>query len=88
MADLSPEHTIRRVGEGLHSEITAAYRYVDSVVHTADAQSPVGGHAWHGWALSEAFLAGMLARHVTPHSKDTMTPRPYQIHTTASTQSH
>jgi hypothetical protein len=52
-----PEHDIRDQEIGLHPEVQAAYRYVDSVIHTADAASPFG-HAWHGWALREAFLAG------------------------------
>jgi hypothetical protein len=58
MADLIPEHTSRIVKDGLHPEVDAAYRYVHSVVSTADATSPMGGIAWCGWALREAFLAG------------------------------
>ena len=55
--DLTPEHTSRHISDELQ-EVRAAYNYVDSVVNTADALSPVGGPAWHGWALREAFLAG------------------------------
>ena len=58
MPDLTPEHTKRDIDGDRHPEVSAAYRYVDSVVHAADARSPFGGHAWHGWALREAFLAG------------------------------
>ena len=52
MSDLAPEHEKRgsvdhtSVGE-LHPEIVAAYDYVDSVLHTADAAMPF---VWHGWA--------------------------------------
>lgn len=55
--DLTPEHTSRHISDELQ-EVRAAYNYVDSVVDTADALSSVGGCAWHGWALREAFLAG------------------------------
>jgi len=58
MNDLTPEHTKRHPDSDFYSEVIAAYCYVDSVVSHADAISPVGGHAWHGWALREAFLAG------------------------------
>jgi hypothetical protein len=58
MDDLTPEHTKRPSDSDSYSEVVAAYRYVHSVVLHADAISPVGGHAWHGWALREAFLAG------------------------------
>jgi len=56
--DFTPEHTSRRVADNLHPEVKAAYAYVDSVLHAADAHSPFGGYAWHGWAIREAFLAG------------------------------
>lgn len=59
MTDTKPEHTKRNngrtIGERLHPDIAAAYAYVDSVAHTDDAP----GMAWHGWALREAFLAGI-----------------------------
>ena len=61
MRDLAPEHTKRgsidhcSAGELSH-EITAAYDYVDSVLHMADVTIP---SVWHGWALREAFLAGI-----------------------------
>lgn len=61
MTDTTPEHTKRNTGrprqDGNHPDITAAYAYVESVAHTADAQGI--GKAWHGWALREAFLAGI-----------------------------
>ena len=57
--DMTPEHTKRagaaRIGE-LHPDISAAYDYVDSVI---DAAIAVDGHAWHGWSMREAFLAGI-----------------------------
>jgi len=59
--DLTPEHTARRQGDDkeLHPEIQAAYRYVKSVLDSADApSSKLGGPLWFGWALREAFLAG------------------------------
>ena len=40
-------------------EVGLAYKYVDSVVHTADHK---GSLLWHGWAIREAFLAGMHAQ--------------------------
>lgn len=49
---LTPEHDKRRTdGPGLHSEILAAYDYVDEVMKRAP---------WllYGWAIREAFLAG------------------------------
>lgn len=55
---LTPEHD-KRDGETLHPDIEAAYRYVESIVHTADNRD---GLSWHGWALREAFLAGMSER--------------------------
>ena len=56
--DLTPEHSARPPGSAGEYDVVAAYQYVDSVVQTADAISPCGGHAWHDWALREAFLAG------------------------------
>jgi hypothetical protein len=56
--DLTPEHSARPWASVGYPEVEAAYRYVDSVVQHADAISPCGGYAWHGWALREAFLAG------------------------------
>ena len=55
-ADLTPMHT--KMSE---SDIIRAYDYVSAVVHTADVQvSPTESHyMWGGWALREAFLAGM-----------------------------
>jgi hypothetical protein len=58
MSKLTPEHDSRHPDSDSYFEVTAAYKYVDSVLSTADAQSPVNGLAWHGWALREAFLAG------------------------------
>lgn len=60
MTDM-PEHDKRAGGES--EDIGAAYRYVESVAHTMDAEAIHGHyHAWHGWALREAFLAGMSAK--------------------------
>ena len=58
MTDITPEHSKRDPDGDLYHEVTAAYRYVEAAVPTADAVSPIGGYAWHGWALREAFLAG------------------------------
>jgi hypothetical protein len=58
MTDLTPEHTFRPHGSDSYSEVIAAYKYVDSVLLTADAQSFADKYAWYGWALREAFLAG------------------------------
>jgi hypothetical protein len=56
--DLTPEHTKRRPadGEPNHPDVQAAMRYVESVADTSDFE---GTLAWHGWALREAFLAGV-----------------------------
>jgi hypothetical protein len=61
MTDLTPEHTARRQSDdkSLHPEVLAAYRYVESVLDSADIpSSKLGGPLWFGWALREAFLAG------------------------------
>lgn len=65
--DLTPEHTKRgsedhgsNDDEPLHPDIKAAYNYVDSVLDTSDYK-PV--FAWHGWAIREAFLAGVSYAH-------------------------
>lgn len=59
----TPEHdklSDRRPSEGNHPFVEAAYQYVQSVLHTADTTGRNGvGFAWHGWALREAFLAGI-----------------------------
>jgi hypothetical protein len=55
---LTPEHSARPVNSDKFSEVEAAYRYVESVVKYAIDVPVSGGHAWHGWALREAFLAG------------------------------
>lgn len=52
--DLTPEHT-KRVPP--NTDIAAAYQYITTVLDTSDYQPP--GYAWHGWALREAFLAGI-----------------------------
>jgi hypothetical protein len=65
--DLTPEHTARRQGDnkGLHPEVRAAYRYVESVLDSADISSgKLGGPLWFGWALREAFLAGCSRAHI------------------------
>ena len=59
--DLIPEHTKRGNGPGtgppLHADTLAAFRYVNSVRDTYDLNA--GGGAWYGYALREAFLAGI-----------------------------
>lgn len=75
--DLTPEHTKRgsfdhaSVGE-LHDDISAAYDYVHSVIHTADVTTP---YAWHGWALREAFLAGISYAQRSSHWPKDKPPR-------------
>ena len=55
--DLTPEHTRRDSRDGrLHDDIEAAYAYVESRLGTSDYH---GEWVWHGWALREAFLAGI-----------------------------
>ena len=51
-----PQHDIRSQKDGLHPDIVDAYSYVESVSDTADNPKDV---MWHGWALREAFLAGV-----------------------------
>lgn len=63
---LTPEHDKRnashdanfdeRDSDPLHPDVSAAYNYVDSVINTSDYTNPP---AWHGWAIREAFLAGI-----------------------------
>lgn len=53
---LTPEHDKRHSGNGLCVEISASYEYVESVTDTADDGLSL---TWHGWALREAFLAGI-----------------------------
>ena len=60
---ITPEHDARGSADhgidndgSLHSEIKASYEYVDSILATSDY---VGCYAWHGWAIREAFLAGV-----------------------------
>ncbi len=56
----TPEHDKRMTEKGhIHPDVLKSYWYVDSVLWTADAVAH--GYAWHGWALREAFLAGMSA---------------------------
>lgn len=56
--NLKPEHDRRSASHDndLHPEVCAAYKYVNSVINTTDFIKPI---AWHGWALREAFLAGI-----------------------------
>jgi len=65
-AKITPEHDKRLGGHDcnfdetdhlpLHPDINAAYDYVTSVLNTSDFTNPI---AWHGWAIREAFLAGI-----------------------------
>jgi len=54
--NLTPEHNKRNIGGGLSPEVEAAYAYVSSVYETSDYSDV---HVWNGWALREAFLAGI-----------------------------
>ena len=77
-----PEHSARPPGSTGEYDVAAAHEYVDSVVQTADVMT-VGGHAWHGWALREAFLTGCThhrdtGSHVVPILGE-VTASPYAI---------
>lgn len=54
----TPEHDKRMDAwkRNENNDIPTAYAYVDSILHTADGG---GYYTWHGWALREAFLAGI-----------------------------
>jgi hypothetical protein len=43
----------------LPPEVIAAYQFVDKMVSEADNIDTPGAPLWHGWALREAFLAGV-----------------------------
>ena len=43
------------------AEIKAALRFVDRMVKKADGMSSNVYPWWHGWAIREAYLAGMAA---------------------------
>ena len=47
------------------------------MLSTADAQSPVNGLAWHGWALREAFLSGCT--HAAEQLRTTRRPTPQPV---------
>lgn len=53
---LAPEHNKRFLDNSIHPDVLAAHNYVESVLDTSDY---VGRLIWHGWALREAFLAGI-----------------------------
>lgn len=53
----TPEHDKRKIGS-LFDEVNRAYDYVVSVEATADEYRGLAP-LWHGWALREAFLAGI-----------------------------
>ena len=58
----------------LPDDVSAAYDYVESVVNTSDYIKPL---VWHGWALREAFLAGVTwaeERHLQPATTDSNSP--------------
>lgn len=63
--DLTPEHSCRVQEETLHKDVISAYAYVDSVQDTCDSPQ---AQMWYGWALREAFLAGIT--HATKNCKD------------------
>lgn len=53
-ARIMSEHAKR---DGLpHSEVEAAYRYVDKLLDCAEKTG--GGYLWYDWSMREAFLAG------------------------------
>ena len=43
----------------LPPEVIAAYQFVDKMESEADDIDATGAPLWHGWALREAFLAGV-----------------------------
>lgn len=51
----TPEHE-KRIG--FNGDIDAAYSYVESVSDTGDYED-MGSPLWYGWAIREAFLAGI-----------------------------
>lgn len=59
----APEHSARSTPEcaPLHPDIQMAYDYVESVKDRPDHYSIVHQPLWYGWALREAYLAGMTA---------------------------
>lgn len=56
ITDITPEHT-KRNNKG--PSVIAAGKYVESVLHTSDLEAE---YMWYGWALREAFLAGITYR--------------------------
>ena len=74
---MTPEHT-KRINKHdyyapIHPDVSAAFRYVESVKHTSDY---TGDLAWHGWALREAFLAGISYATATERDR----PAPPKTH--------
>ena len=71
--DNLPEHSKRNKipATDQHPEIKAAYEYVDNVAHTSDYNEP---KAWHGWALREAFLAGISYAQSKPPNASVQPP--------------
>lgn len=67
-----PEHEKRSMADGLHPDVNAAYGYVISVSDTCDIPSL---NAWHGWALREAFLAGVSFAESRPASSEAPPPK-------------
>ena len=55
---LTPSHAA-----ATNKDIDSAYDYVDAIIDTADIEpsSTNPGYMWYGWAIREAFLAGMLS---------------------------
>ena len=48
-------------------ELAAGNNYRNSMIEKADGVAPSGAVMWHGWALMDAFLAGVdYARSATP----------------------
>jgi len=43
------------------NEQDAAHRFVESMARKADSRCGAGHPLWHGWALREAYLAGVAA---------------------------
>lgn len=68
----SPEHDKRESDdEPMHPELYAAFEYVDSAGMKTRLPGGAGpqthlGYLWHGWAIREAFLAGISWRDANP----------------------
>ena len=54
--------------DALSEEHSAAYDFVDSMIEQGQVDTDKGAPMWYGWALREAFLAGVEYRERNPKS--------------------